>query len=188
MDEKVKSAILSWFEKVIIDLNLCPFAKGPWDEGSYIIEVSDQVEFPKRLDQAINHITKNFFENERLETSFLVFPNCHENFIKFYNFSAMLEEKIREKGLSDLVQVVAFHPEFRFEGEKASSRGNVVNRSPYPLIHFLKTRSMDEIVKKYGEDIGVEISLKNKLVLESLNDEEFQERVGKFIYGYWEKK
>jgi hypothetical protein len=167
---EIKSAIKLWVDNVVLGLNLCPFAHDIWKEGRWEIAVSNAPDNGQRFKDALVAIE----------------AFVKENFIRFYNFSAMVEEEIRQMGLQDQVQIVTFHPEFRFEGEKKESRGNYVNRSPYPLLHFLWTEEVTRVIEKNGEKIGEKVAHDNNKKLLSLSDSEFEDMVLKYTRSSWQ--
>ena len=52
-------------------------------------------------------------------------------------------------GLDGLLQLASFHPHYRFEGEAVESPGNYSNRSPYPLVHFLRENMLTRFLAQY---------------------------------------
>ena len=58
------------------------------------------------------------------------------------------EALIEELGLDGTIQLASFHPEYLFDGEDEQSASHFSNRSPYPVIHFLRedmlTNALDE--------------------------------------------
>lgn len=187
MSNDAKKVTQEWVEKVVLGLNLCPFGHDVWNEGKWDIVVSDVVEIKERLD-VIDGVLNTFLENKENQdnTLLLVFPAVKENFIKFYNFTAMFEEELRQKGLDKLVQIVTFHPEFKFEGEKKSARGNYVNRSPFPTVHFLWASEVTAVLEKKGEDIGVKVANENNNKLKNMNEDDFDSKVKKYVENYWQ--
>lgn len=178
--------IETWVKQVILDQNLCPFAHEVWNSNLYEIIVSESTDFKERMEFMKSHL-KGLKNKEGTRTSLIVFPKVGENFIKFYNFNAMLDEEIKRDGMDGLFQVVTFHPEFRFEGEKKSARGNFVNRSPFPLLHVLRSDDVSAVVERIGETGGVEVAMRNKEFLENLSEDEFNEKIGQYILNFWKK-
>ena len=172
-----------WIEDVVIGLNLCPFAKPSWKVDQWEIVVIDKSDHLELIDEAIAAIKErlNQVEHNSLENIFLVMPNCTDDFLAYFNLCSIIEMELDIQRVLEQVQMVVFHPTFRFEGESEDARGNYVNRSPFPMIHFLKKATMDKIVEKYGEDIGAEISFNNKKSLDSLSDSEFEEKVNSYL-------
>jgi len=171
--------VIEWIENVVIGLNLCPFAKVPWDNGEWEVTSYKGEDLNEARKFALD-ITNNFIKNKN-SSAFIIFPQLKLDFIKFYNFSALVEQGIEELGLSKVVQCVTFHPEFRFQGEKKNARGNYVNRSPYPLLHLLDEGTLSAILSEQKSDIGEKISHSNSKMLENMPSHEFSERVLKYI-------
>lgn len=177
------SVVNEWLKSVIIGQNICPFAKDQFHDGevdSFFFQGSDHKD---ALTFSFDKI-EEFSKTER-RSFLIVYPDFKDNFIQFYNFSALIEDEVHHKGFQDKIQVVTFHPQFRFEGEKPSARGNYVNRSPYPLIHFLDFSQVREIVEKHGEKIGEEISQNNNQKLNGFTPDEFQAKIAQYIDGFW---
>lgn len=159
-----------WLVDFIVKLNICPFAKTPYEENRVRLEVSLCEEFEERL---------LFFEEELLKvskgerlTSLVILPNSEEEFEDFLDFTAACEALCEDLGLAQDFQLVAFHPEFKFDGLDVSDRANWVNRSPYPLIHIL---SMDEISAVMSDPKeGEKISLRNEEKLNSLSPDQWK--------------
>lgn len=187
MSNEVKRKTQEWVENVVLGLNLCPFGHDIWQQGRWEITVSDKVDIKARL-ETIEEVLDKFLENKDQQdnTILLVFPEIKENFIRFYNFTAMFEETLRQKGIEDLIQIVAFHPQFKFEGEKSSARGNYVNRSPYPMIHFLWANEVKAVMDKKGNDIGQKVAGDNNKKLSAFSEEDFQNKVLKYVQSDWE--
>lgn len=192
IEEDVTQSVKSWVEAVILGLNLCPFAHDIWKRGDWSIEVDLESNKANRFEwtkERIVNFLKLSIENSGDKTGFttlLVYPNAKENFIKFYNFSAMVEDLLLEMDLKDDVQIVTFHPEFRFEGEKRDARGNFVNRSPFPLLHLLWSRDVTNIIEKFGENIGQKVAQENNNKLSSMSENDFAEKVLKYVESSWE--
>jgi len=176
-----------WVEDVVIGLNLCPFARPSWDRGDWEIDSLYSDDHIELIDQSIDKITRisEKMNETSVENFLLVMPKCRDSFIPFLNLCSLIELELDRTKITDQVQMVIFHPEFRFEGESKNARGNYVNRSPFPMIHILKKSAMDAVVDRLGDHIGEEVSLKNNDLLMALGQEEFESKVLRYIAGYW---
>lgn len=191
--QDVTQSVQSWVEAVILGLNLCPFAHDIWKRGDWSIEVDLASDKGQRFDWTKERIEQFVLDSKARNegemkgfTTLLVYPLARENFIKFYNFSAMIEDMLLEMGLKDHIQLVTFHPEFRFEGEKRDARGNFVNRSPFPLLHLLWAGDVTDVIEKFGENIGQKVAQENNNKLSSMTDNDFEEKVLKYVRSSWE--
>lgn len=160
-----------WIDKIIIDLNLCPFAKPSIEDEAFFISHSNTDDFETNLRAFVGSLDK-LMDSELLTNGLLYFPKWEINFFDFLDFTASCEEMLEDLEIEDQVQIVAFHPEFVFVDTDFDERSNYVNRSPYPLIHLIKTEVMDRAIA--NEKMGEEISIHNEKKLNSLNEEEFQ--------------
>ncbi len=164
--------IKSWIEKTIIGLDLCPFTRKPYLEGKISI---DELTGNNPTDSRQNflHSLNKFQSQKQFETTILAFPQWKISFKDFYDFTEDCSEQLVDLKLADEFQLVAFHPGFCFEGLKVSDRANLINSSPYPIIHILRTIDLDLINLSVEE--AESMSLGNGKKLEMLNDAELKD-------------
>lgn len=138
-------------------LDLCPFARIPYERGQIrVVECEDEGEedqlsfFMEELDLL------NQTEDASVATTIVVFPNASSDFREFNDFVGDLEFLLEEADLADIFQLVAFHPKFVFEEMDFDDVGNYVNRSPYPVLHILRSEDIARALKnpKDGEIIS----------------------------------
>jgi hypothetical protein len=73
-----------WLSTVVIGLNLCPFARGPYTEGLVHIEVSAARTFDSALDDVLTHIDALMELSPSIRsTTLLVTPDCFQDFDDF---------------------------------------------------------------------------------------------------------
>jgi hypothetical protein len=164
--------INKWLEKTIIGLDLCPFTRKPYLEGKILIQDLTGVESSISLNQFLSAL--NTFQAQNLfETALLVYPQWKTSFEEFYEFSEDCEDHLVSLNLQDEYQLVAFHPKFCFEGLEFSNRANLVNSSPFPLIHILRIHDLDLINLSVKE--AEAMSFGNATKLEGLNNAEIRD-------------
>lgn len=163
--------INQWLEETIIGLELCPFARRPFLEGKVLVrELPGQTPFEAQ-NQFLDELNA-FQAQNKFETAILVYPDWKIPFKDFYEFSQDCENLLSDLDLQDEYQLVAFHPEFCFEGLKLSDRANLVNSSPFPLIHILRIHDLD-LANMSGKEAEA-MSFGNTRKLELLTDEELK--------------
>lgn len=148
--KQVKKRIEKWLEDFIIDLNLCPFAKKPWQAGQVrIVAVASETE--DDLTQVLLKEILDLVEIDKkeLETTLIVHPNLLNDFDEFLAYIEWTEELIQKGGVEGLIQIVGFHPDYYFEGSKKEDPANFTNRSPYPLLHLIRGESVEEAIEYY---------------------------------------
>jgi hypothetical protein len=163
--------IIKWLEETIIGLDLCPFARKPFLEGKVLVkELPGQSPFEAQ-NQFLDAL--NFFQAQKnFETALLVYPDWEIPFPEFYEFSQDCEGLLIDMDLQDEFHLVAFHPEFCFEGLDPSDRANLVNSSPLPLIHILRFHDL-EVLNLSGKE-AEKMSFGNTKKLNTLNEAELR--------------
>lgn len=161
--------INKWLEKTIIGLDLCPFTRRPFEEGKILVEELKGLESTDAQNHFLNSLS-SFQGQSHFETALLVYPWWKISFRDFYEFSEDCENHLLTLKLENEFQLVAFHPDFCFEGLEFSNRANLVNSSPLPLIHILKISDLD-FLNLSAEDAEI-MSFGNAKKLEALTKDE----------------
>lgn len=134
-----KSLVDYWLKNIVIDLDLCPFARLPYKRGVIRFSESEEVEEDERFDAVFDEVELLLnSDSSELQTTLLFFPHLKISFENFYEECLDLQEMLDEADLKERMLLICFHPDFRFENARADDVGNLVNRSPYPLIHIIR--------------------------------------------------
>ena len=150
-----------WIEKIVIGLNLCPFAKKPFFDGQISYKVNQEDQLVPLVNEVIEESMK-LNSTTDFETSLIILPGISLTFENFNDFILDLQELL-DKDQEYQMKLIAFHPEFRYADSQPDETANATNRSPYPMIHILKKSSL-EIAKNSQIDIpGLLINNKNRL-------------------------
>ena len=165
-DELVLSQTLDWFQGVVVEFNLCPFAEKPFQQKRMNIEVihgSDQVEILARV------LGECLYRKDELGTSLMVCPDLFPtNFVAFLEVYNMLQDGVLvDNDLDGYIQVAPFHPLFEFEGSSPQSIENFTNRSPVPIFHILREAEVENAVNALQGDAS-KVWLRNVELLEVL--------------------
>lgn len=136
-----------WVEKVVVGLNLCPFAKPVIEQGCLHYQLSEA----RSAKALFNDFTTALWELKeqaisQRETTLLVAPWVMHDFLDFNDFVGVCEDAIADLELDDEFQVAYFHPQFQFDGTPVDAVENYTNRSPYPTLHLLREASIDRAV------------------------------------------
>jgi hypothetical protein len=146
------AATQHWLEQAVIGLNLCPFARA--------VHVKRQirwVESPARDAQGLleDLVRELQFlaaaEAEAVDTTLLIHPHALNDFLDYNDFLDVADAAIEEQGLSGVLQVASFHPDYRFEGTAPDDVGNLSNRSPHPMLHLLREDSIARAVAAFPD-------------------------------------
>lgn len=149
-----EETIQRWLKEFIIAHNLCPFAKRPFVQQQIKIRIIEDKEEPK-LTQALLEELQYLTEQKRevVETTLIGHPHLLTDFRDFLDYLSWTEELLEEAGLTGVIQLVGFHPDYQFAGEAKDDLAHFTNRSPFPLIHLLREESVSEAVDQHP-DIG----------------------------------
>lgn len=149
-----EAGIRHWLQEFVVAQNICPFAKLPLEQDRIRITVEDSEEEEKITVAVLQELEiLNTQDRQQVETSLLVLPGASADFVEFWSFLGWVEEVIEQAELDGIVQVVGFHPSFQFAESEPDDAGNFTNRSPWPMLHFLREISISEVVA-YHPDIA----------------------------------
>lgn len=133
-----------WLEKVVIGLNLCPFAGLPWRQGRVRLRVSE-ADSPEQLAEDLLdelQALKNADPVE-CETTLLIHPNVLNDFLEYNDFLDVADQLLEELSLDGTIQVASFHPDYQFADSEPDDPANCTNRSPFPMLHLLREASIE---------------------------------------------
>ncbi len=142
----------AWVERVVIGLELCPFARAVHTRGQ-IRFVHSEATGADGLLQALSdelHLLAAA-DPVSLETTLLIHPRALVDFLDYNDFLDAADAAVEALGYDGVLQVASFHPDYRFEGTEADDVTNATNRSPYPTLHLLREASVERAVQAFGD-------------------------------------
>lgn len=152
LDEPFIFSTRAWVERVVIGLNLCPFAPAPALKGTIRYALSEAETAEALLEDLATELRRLVGSPpEELETTLLVHPRVLQNFNDFNDFLEFADEVLRMMALEGEIQIASFHPQYQFAGAKADDIGNSTNRSPYPTLHLLREASITRAIDAFGD-------------------------------------
>ena len=155
MDPKtnlVIAATTEWLEKIVIGLNLCPFAKA--------VHIKNQIRFvvsPATNNDALLAELKRELRflvaavPEQIESTLLIHPDVLTDFVEYNEFLSVCDSAIEELELDGVIQVASFHPQYQFADTKVDDVTNYTNRSPYPTLHLLREESVTQALQMFPD-------------------------------------
>ncbi len=172
----------AWFERVVLGLNLCPFAHQP-AKNNTVRWVAFTESQDKSLLECIEEeiVQLQSTDASTLETTLIVVPKGFEDFYFFNDTLAFIDDWLDKEEWSGFVQVASFHPEYQFADSQPGDAENLTNRSPYPIFHLLRESSLSEVIDN-GADTG-SIPERNIVVMSELS---YQEKKRLFPYLFSE--
>jgi hypothetical protein len=148
--QAVIQATRCWVEDVVVDLNLCPFARREL--------VNDRVRFavaeartPDTLLEDLQRELLKLIDDHSIETTLLIHPGVLQDFHDYNDFLAMADGLVEMLELEGVFQIASFHPHYQFAGTAADAAENTTNRSPYPMLHLLREESLEQAIARYPD-------------------------------------
>lgn len=154
--EQAISATRNWLERAVIGLNLCPFAKSVHVKKQVRYVVSDARDSDKLLDDLERECQILMkAKPEVVDMTLLIHPYALTTFPAFANFLDLAEVALKINGLTGILQIASFHPEYRFADTADDDITNYTNRSPYPTLHLIREASLARAVKNYPDPASI---------------------------------
>jgi hypothetical protein len=173
METTVLDQTREWLSRVVIGLELCPFAKPVHVKGQVRYRVSTAETAEALLEDLIHELQfLSQADPEAVDTTLLIHPRVLTDFLDYNDFLSVVEVTLEELELDGVLQVASFHPDYQYEGNGVNDPANCVTRSPYPMFHVLREASVARAVAVFPD--SSEIVNKNIATLNRLGLEGFQ--------------
>jgi uncharacterized protein len=155
-NSEVISATISWLERVVIGLNLCPFAKAIHAKKQIRYEVSNAIESIALLADLKRELSL-LVETAplQIESTLLILPDGLSEFVRYNHFLDLGSLLLEEMELDGVVQIASFHPDYQFAYTNDDDVTNCTNRSPYPMLHLLREESVTRAIEAFPGSDGI---------------------------------
>jgi len=164
-NQNIISPTKNWVEKIVVGMNLCPFAKREIVKNRVRYTVSE-VTAQDQLLMDLKAELELLGANADIETTLLIHPNILNDFYDYNDFLELADSLLVDMGLDGIYQIASFHPNYQFGGTNLDDAENYTNRSPYQMLHILREESLEKAVANYpnADDIPERnINLMNEL-------------------------
>ncbi|CAM0121142.1 PRELI/MSF1 domain-containing protein [Stenotrophomonas maltophilia] len=147
-----------WLERIVIGLNLCPFAKAVYVKDQVRIVLSDATTTEALVEQLAEELVLlRDTPAEQIDTTLIVHPQVLTDFLDYNDFLDNADAAIEALDLQGILQVASFHPDYQFEGVAPGDASNYTNRAPFPTLHLLREDSVARAVDAFPDpDVIVE--------------------------------
>lgn len=154
--QPIERLIHDWLERVVVGLNLCPFAAAPLRAGRLRLQISAATREAELLDELSTELARlRAVPASCLETTLIAVPQMLEDFGAYTRFLDQVEALLIRDGWAGEVQVASFHPDYQFDGTLPDEVGNLSNRAPVPLLHLLREDSVSRAVERHPDVDGI---------------------------------
>jgi hypothetical protein len=169
-----------WISAMVIQLNLCPFARRVFEADTIRYVVSQAQDENTLLEDLAGELTSLAdAAQSQVETTLLIHPRVLSDFLAYNDFLDRAELRLAELGLDGVIQIASFHPGYQFAGTRPDAVENYTNRSPYPMLHLLRENSITAVA---GDEL-LAIPERNIETLKSLGREEILKILAKIRTG-----
>ena len=149
-DLQIVAQTKKWLNSVIIEHNYCPFAKREVEKKTVRYQVVHEIEFNSLLKYVIDECV--FLDkNPEVETTLIILPSNLSDFNLFLDCLVLVEDLFVSEGYEGLYQIASFHPDYCFQGAEINDAANFTNRSPYPMFHLLREKSVELAIKNHPD-------------------------------------
>jgi len=147
-----------WLERIVIGLNLCPFAKAVYVKEQVRYVLSDATTPEALVEQLAEELVLlRDAPAEQIDTTLIIHPDVLTDFLDYNDFLDNADAAIEALDLQGILQVASFHPQYQFEGVAPDDASNYTNRAPYPILHLLREDSVARAVDAFPDpDVIVE--------------------------------
>jgi len=126
-----------WVDRVIVRLNICPFAKAEVQAQTIHYVIQDLSSDTDIVNMALSQCVELDNITERA-TTLLILNDPSLGFYRYLDIIEQVEDSLINAGYEGVYQVASFHPEYCFGGSDEGDASNYTNRSPYPMIHLIR--------------------------------------------------
>jgi hypothetical protein len=137
-----------WITDVVVGCNFCPFAARELKRGSIHYEVLENADTEKVLGAVVKAL-QQLEDEPGIETTLLILPGSFAGFDEYLDVVEDAEILLEKEGYEGVYQLASFHPQYLFAGSEDNDPANYTNRSPYPMLHFLREESVSKAVDSY---------------------------------------
>jgi len=182
-NEEIKETTLNWIKKVVIGLNLCPFAEKPLRQNQLKVIVV-RGDDDETVAAAVVYELISRSDEKQDGTTVVVAPEFYpDDFERYMDLVQYIEDDVMEEhDLHGLVQIAPFHPKFAFAGSGEDGIDNYTNRSPFPMFHILRENEVGMAVDKLGGDAS-KVWQRNVDLLEGMDKKFGRDDVKKIMRG-----
>ena len=146
--QQIVDSVKRWVETVVIDLNLCPFAKDALINDRIrftITEATTEEQLLADLQAEIELLDTE----QSIETTLLIHPRVLVDFDKYNQFLNYSDGLLAQMEREGIYQIASFHPDYQFAGTRPEDAENYTNKSPCPMLHLLREESLEQAIASH---------------------------------------
>lgn len=149
-DALIEAQMREWLARVVVGLNLCPFARKPFEAGQVRVAVSHAQSTEELLDDLqVELAWLDAQTPTETETTLIVAARMLGDFLDYNDFLGLADTLLFHLGWEGQFQIASFHPQYQFADTREDDAENYSNRAPWPTLQVLRENSLEEVLKNY---------------------------------------
>jgi hypothetical protein len=143
-----------WLEHIVIKHNFCPFAQRELLRNSIRYTMNES----RYIEDTLHHLVDEFIfldQHPETETSLLIIPQGFNDFDDFLDLVEIANALLEEQHYRGIYQLATFHPDYCFHGSDDNDPENYTNRSPYPTLHLIREKSLEQAIASHPDPEGI---------------------------------
>ncbi len=171
-------ATQTWIERVVVAMNLCPFARRELEQDRVRFVTTDATD-EEQLLHALHAELVLLDAQPEVETTLLIHPQVLQDFAIYNQFLNLADELLADMDWEGVYQIASFHPRYQFGGTDEDDAENYSNRSPYPMLHLLREESVEQAIANYPDVAGIPV--RNVARLRELGADKLRQLLGECV-------
>ncbi len=140
--------IRHWINRVVVGLNLCPFAARTLDNDSLVLQAVDGD--TGEILESLAALCQQLERQPELDTALLVIEKGFTDFDDYLDLVYLAELLLEDLDYAGVFQLATFHPDYQFSGTESGDAANYSNRSPFPVLQLLRESSVSQALENYA--------------------------------------
>lgn len=146
--EKMIVHTKQWVDRVIVRLNICPFAKAEVQAQSIHYKVQDKASDDEVM-QSLLAECKALDQDASRATTLFILNMPALGFYSYLDLLDLAESTLVAHGYEGVYQLASFHPQYCFGGSDDSDAANYTNRAPYPMFHLIREEDISKALATF---------------------------------------
>jgi hypothetical protein len=138
----------AWVDKVIVRMNICPFAKAEVQAQTIHYLVIPLARFNNYLDRLWD-ACQQLDKDSSIATTLLIFSDPEMDFDQYLDLLTCAQQQLANDNYEGTYQLASFHPDYCFDEQATQDAANFTNRAPYPTLHLIREADITKALSNF---------------------------------------
>lgn len=139
-----------WVRTVVVEFDFCPFARRELERDSIKFLTTSAATIEDCCDAMLDELHA-MDSDEKIESTLLILCTGHEDFEEYLMLVGTAEDCLEAEEYDGIYQLASFHPDYCFVDSSPDDAANYTNRSPFPMIHILRSSSVEQAIVQHPD-------------------------------------